>query len=116
MPPQRQAPAGDGKPRMAIIMTESGFARARSCHAIDTLLPAITMAVMAYADNMSDWLKVARSAGHEMLLSMPMESIDYPHFYPGPNLLLIELDNLRSLDRFDKGIGRIAEYAVLLHK
>ena len=111
-----QRPADDGKPRIAIIMSEIGLARARSRHAIDTLPPAVTMAVMAYADNVSDWLKDARAAGHETLLALPMEPIDYPRFDPGPSPLLIELDDLENLDRFDKGIGRTSGFVgVLAH-
>jgi polysaccharide deacetylase 2 family uncharacterized protein YibQ len=111
-----QAPADDGMPRIAVILTEIGLARARSRHAIDTLPAGITMAVMAYADNVSNWLKDARIAGHETLLAMPMEPIDYPRFDPGPSPLLTELDDLENLDRFDKGIGRTSGYVgVLAH-
>ena len=110
------APPDDGKPRIAIVMNEIGLARARSRQAIERMPEGVTMAVMAYADNPSEWLNAARSAGHETLLSVPMEPIAYDRVDPGPSPLLIDLSDEENLNRYDRAISQASGFVgVLAH-
>ncbi len=106
--------ADDGKPKIAIIMTEIGLARARSRQAIDRLPAGVTFAVMAYAPTPKEWLDEARAAGHETLLAIPMEPIDYPRFDPGPEPLLIDLEDLENLARFDRAVSKASGFVGVL--
>lgn len=108
-PPARIAfaaaqPPADGRPRIALIMSEIGLGRARSRQAIDRLPPGITVAVMAYAEDRESWVTAARAAGHEVLLAMPMEPFDYPRVDPGPEPLLVDLDDTENLARYDRAL------------
>lgn len=121
-PPARVAyasaePADDGRPRIVVIMSEIGLSSARSRQAIERLPPAVTMAVMAYADERAEWIEASRAAGHESLLAIPMEPDDYPRIDPGPEPLLIDRDDLENLARFDNALSGIAGIVgVLAHR
>lgn len=111
------APADDGKPRIAIIISEIGLGNARSRQAIERLPPAVTLAVLSFADDRSDWVAAARAAGHEVLIAVPMEPKNYPRIDPGPAPLLIDRDDLENLTRFEtavRGAGPVV--GVLAHK
>jgi len=97
-------PADDGKPRIAIIINEIGLSSARSRQAIERLPPAVTMAVLSFADDRSEWIAAARAKGHEALIAVPMEPKDYPRIDPGPAPLLIDRDDLENLARFDAAV------------
>lgn len=108
-PPARVAFAGaqppnDGRPRIAVLMSEIGLGRARSRQAIDRLPSPISFAIMAYAEDRASWVVAAREAGHEALLAVPMEPVDYPRVDPGPEPLLIDLDDTENLARFEKAL------------
>lgn len=109
-PPPRVAfaaahPPEDGRARIVIIVSEIGLSRARSRDAIDRLPEAVTMAVMAYADDRASWVDDIRAAGHEALLAVPMEPEDYPRIDPGPGPLLTNMDDLENLARYDKALS-----------
>lgn len=107
-------PADDGRPRIAIVMSQIGIGAARSRHAIERLPPEITFAVAAYSDSAAAWIRDARANGHETLLSIPMEPIDYPRDDPGPKPLLIDLDDLENLRRLENALSGVSGYVGLL--
>lgn len=118
-PPPRIAfattqPADDGRPRIAIVMNHIGIGNARSRQAIERLPEAITLAVMVYAEGAAGWLRDGRANGHEVLLAIPMEPIDYPRYDPGPKPLLIDLDDLENLSRLDKALSGLTGFVGLL--
>ncbi len=120
-PPARIAfaappPPTDGRPRIAVIVSEIGLSRARSRQAIDRLPGAVTLAVMAYVAERDEWVQAARAANHEVLLAAPMEPRDYPRFDPGPEPLLADMDDLENLARYDKVLhGARGVVGVLAH-
>ncbi len=73
----RPAPAGDGRPRIALILAGFGMAEAESRAAV-ALPGPITLAVSAYGRNPEALLAAARAAGHELLASLPMEPERFP--------------------------------------
>lgn len=111
------APAGDGKPQIAIIVSEIGLSNARSRQAIERLPPAVSLAVISFADGRTEWVAAAHAAGHEVLIAVPMEPKNYPRIDPGPAPLLIDRDDLENLARFEaavRGVGPVV--GVLAHK
>ena len=104
----------DGRPRIAIVMSQIGIGNARSRHAIERLPPQITFAIAAYSHNAAAWIRDARANGHETLLTIPIEPIDYPRHDPGPKTLLIGLDDLENLSRLEKALSGLSGYVGLL--
>lgn len=98
------------KAKIVIVMDDLGLNRRQARQTI--ALPApLTLSYMAYADDLNKQLAQARTAGHELMLHVPMEprsiSID-----PGPNVLLSGLPRdelLKSinwnLDQTDSVVG-----------
>lgn len=111
----REAYAGsfrlsDPRPRIAVILTGLGLSGAATETAIKSLPASITLAFMPYADNLNGWVRLARAAGHEVLLSLPMEPVNYPAFDPGPRALLTSLTAEQNIARLDWALGRTRGY------
>ncbi|MGC8477054.1 MAG: divergent polysaccharide deacetylase family protein [Acetobacteraceae bacterium] len=80
-------PAEHG-PRVALLLAGVGLDHTASLAAIAALPGAVSLAVSPYARHLGPVLKAARAAGHEFLISLPMEPSRYPLNDPGPNALL----------------------------
>jgi polysaccharide deacetylase 2 family uncharacterized protein YibQ len=55
--------------------------------------------------SIDDWLQRARQDGHETLLSVPMEPLDFPRNDPGPGTLLTSLPNSDNIGRLMDFLG-----------
>ena len=87
--------------RVAIVITGVGLSRAASMAAIGKLAPQVTLVLNPYATGLSDWLVRARLVGHEVMLTLPMESERFPIHDAGPFSLdtgLKEADNIKRLE------------------
>jgi polysaccharide deacetylase 2 family uncharacterized protein YibQ len=89
----------DPRPRIAVVFADLGLNRLTTDSAINSLPGAVTL--IFSADGTSEaWMNRARSSGHEVILSVPMEPFDYPANDPGPRTLLSNSmldENLRRL-------------------
>lgn len=105
-------PFGDvtARPRIAIVVAGLGLRQSTTGTAIDTLPPAISLAFTPYARNLGDWVARARGAGHEVLIQVPMEPLDYPTSDPGPRALLTALSPAENGARLDWTLGRAVGY------
>ena len=89
------------RPRVGLLLAGIGLNEAESDAAIRALPGAVSLAVSPYATNVSRLLATARTAGHEFLISLPLEPAGFPLNDPGPHALLTAAsltDNLRSLN------------------
>ncbi len=77
-------------PRVALVIVDVGLGRAATRAAIETLPPAVTLAISPYAPEPQEVARRARAAGHEVLLMVPMEPRGYPGNDPGPHALLVD--------------------------
>jgi len=102
--------AADTRPRIAIVVSGLGLSGAATEAAIQGLPGAITLAFAPYADDLGSWLTLARAAGHEVLINVPMEPLDYPRNDPGPLTLLTSLDSKANVERLEWMLGRAAGY------
>jgi polysaccharide deacetylase 2 family uncharacterized protein YibQ len=100
----------DRRPRIAILIVGVGLSGAASEAAINDLPGAVTLVFNPYAPRLNEWIERARAAGHEVLLSLPMEPIDYPRIDPGPQTLLTSLDKQQNLQRLDWVMSRVSGY------
>lgn len=98
--------AGDTRPRAAIVVTGLGLNVALSEQAIRELPRGVTLSFSPYADNLARWIETARNAGHEALLDLPMEPLEYPHRDPGPHTLLTGVPPDQNLERLRWALGR----------
>jgi polysaccharide deacetylase 2 family uncharacterized protein YibQ len=101
-------------PRIAIVIGDIGLNPRLSNSALTALPPEIVLAIAPYAKDAGRWLSDARAAGHEALLQLPMEPLDYPASDPGPKALLTSLSATDNLQRLDWILMRGAGYAGLL--
>ncbi len=78
----------DGRPKIALVIGGLGLNPDQTRQAIDALPPEITLSFSPYAENLQAQIDRARAAGHEVMVELPMEPLDYPDNDPGPYTLL----------------------------
>lgn len=97
-------------PRIAVVVGWLGLKRDATQAAIDELPGAVTLAFSPYTPNAQGWVEAARAAGHEVILQIPMEPVNYPVHDPGPHTLLTGLQLIVNLDRLEWLMSRLAGY------
>lgn len=101
----------DPRPKIAIVIVNLGLSDAATEAAIQRLPGAVTLAFSPYAGGkLEQWLDLSRVAGHEVLLSVPMEPINYPDSNPGPHTLLTSLLPAQNLERLRWALSRFTGY------
>jgi polysaccharide deacetylase 2 family uncharacterized protein YibQ len=98
------------RPRIAVVLGDMGLSDASTNAAIRQLPSAVTLAFAPYASNLQSWIAAARAGGHEVMLQLPMEPLDYPANDPGPNALLTSLTAADNIDRLEWLLGRVTGY------
>jgi polysaccharide deacetylase 2 family uncharacterized protein YibQ len=99
----------DGRPRIAIVVDDLGVDRPRTERTI--ALPApLTLSFLAYAGDVARQVEAARRHGHELLVHVPMESVNGQDMGPnGLSTALTRDELLRrlrwDLTRFDGYVG-----------
>jgi polysaccharide deacetylase 2 family uncharacterized protein YibQ len=99
----------DPRPRIAVVMADMGINRVLSESAIETLPGPISLIFNADSNTMA-WVGRARNAGHEVLLSAPMEPLDYPQNDPGPGTLLTNIPPENNMKRLYYALGKGTGY------
>jgi len=105
------APAATGKFRIAIVVSGLGLSAKATQAAIAGLPPAITLAFEPYAGDVQHFVSEARQLGHEALLEVPMEPLDFPDSDPGPNTLRSGVEQDGNGQRLDWAMSRFTGYA-----
>jgi polysaccharide deacetylase 2 family uncharacterized protein YibQ len=99
------------RPRIGLIVAGVGANDSDSQDAIRTLPGAVTLAVSPYTPRPTHLLEQARIAGHEYLLSLPMESTGDTANDAGDHALLTSLPPPLNADRLDWLLSRFQGYA-----
>ncbi len=102
--------ARDAHPRIAVIITGLGLSHAVTEAAIKRLPGAVTLAFDPYAQGLDDWVLMARQAGHEVLLSLPMESAHFPVIDAGPYALRSSQNPKENLQQMEFVLSRMSGY------
>lgn len=110
----RPFPNTDKRPRIAIIMANMGLSGPTTADALQRLPGGVTLAFTPYSERLSGWVDKARGEGHEVLLTVPMEPIDYPRNDPGPNTLLTTLKPEQNIERLEWALGRVSGYTGII--
>jgi polysaccharide deacetylase 2 family uncharacterized protein YibQ len=101
------APA-EGRPRIAVVIDDLGLDKKRTERA--TVLPGpVTLSFLAYATDLPKLTEAARHAGHELLVSVPMEPISHADEM-GPNGLMVGLAHDELLRRLRWNLDRFTGY------
>lgn len=100
----------DKRPRVAIVVTGLGLSAAATESAIQGLPGSVTLAFAPYSNRLNEWIRLARAAGHEVLINVPMEPTNYPAYDPGPQTLLTSLNAEGNLDRLLWSLSRGTGY------
>jgi polysaccharide deacetylase 2 family uncharacterized protein YibQ len=102
-------PSGD-RPLVAVVIDDLGLDRVRTAEMIRLRGP-LTLSFKTYANDLAQQTEMARRAGHELFLHVPMEAVDRRED-PGPHGLFTSqsrdeiIEQLRwGLDRFDGFVG-----------
>jgi polysaccharide deacetylase 2 family uncharacterized protein YibQ len=103
------APAGS-MPRIGLVLAGVGLDAAASQAAIRSLPATVTLAISPYAATPDAVLAAAREAGHEYLLSLPMEPEGYPNNDPGRHALLTGTSPAENGRQLDWALTRFAGY------
>lgn len=91
----------DERPRIAVVVTRLGVSEDLTERAIEMLPGTVTLSFAPFSRNLTEWIDKSRADGHEVLIDLPMEPVDYPSNDPGPHTLLTSVpidQNLRQLE------------------
>lgn len=97
----RPADPDTTQPRVALLFEGLGLSRSASLGVINKLPPEISLVLNPYGRDLDDWVFRARLAGHELFMSLPMESEKFPLEDAGPLALDTRVqvaENQRRLD------------------
>ncbi|MEI9986725.1 MAG: divergent polysaccharide deacetylase family protein [Aliidongia sp.] len=100
----------DKRPRVAIVIYDLGPSATMIDTAINHLPGGVSLGFVPYRARLGEWINLARSAGHEVLLNLPMEPANYPTDDPGPEALLTALDPPANLERLNWVMSQATGY------
>ena len=100
----------DKRPRVALVISELGPSPTAIDTAINHLPAGVSLAFVPYRRGLGEWINLAREAGHEVLLDLPMEPTTYPNDDPGPEALLTALDPPANLERLNWVMSQATGY------
>ena len=102
--------AANGRPMVALVIGGLGLNSSLTRQAIETLPAEITLAFSPNAEGLQGWIDMARAHGHEVLISAPMEPVDYPDNDPGPNTLMATAPPAEILRTLEWVLSRATGY------
>ncbi len=100
----------DGRPMVALVVGGLGLNPATTKQAISDLPAAVTLSFVPYAQGLQGWIDMARAAGHEVMIEVPMQPVNYPDNDPGPQTLLANARNDDLLARLNWVMSRATGY------
>lgn len=103
----------DGRPRIGLIIADLGMANASTQTAIQDLPGEVSLAFSSLSPDLEQKVSTARAAGHETILTIPMEPENYPQNDAGPNSLLIGLPDKDNVDRINRAMARAEGYVAI---
>ncbi len=102
--------SADQRPKIAIVITGFGMSESESRAAIQTLPGQISLSFSPYAPNADGLLDLARKAGHELLVSLPLEPQGYPLNDAGSKSLLTGAAPNQNAANLEWSLSRIQGY------
>lgn len=111
---RRSAPVPEGVARIVIVVGGLGLSQTGTQGALESLPEDVTLAFAPYGSSLQRWVGKARENGHEVLLQIPLEPMDYPQVNPGEHTLLADggANNRRDLEW---ALGRMTSYTGVMN-
>jgi uncharacterized protein len=97
--------------KIAIVVNGLGQSATATKAALDTLPASVTLGFAPYAADIGRWVEQARERGHEVLLQVPMEPLDFPDSDPGPRTLRAGQEEEANIQRLTWALSRFTGYA-----
>ena len=107
----RPAVSLPGLPRIALLVGGMGLSPRATEAAIASLPGAVTLGFAPYGADLARETALARQAGHELVLEIPMEPFDFPHDNPGPHTLVADAAKAGNSDNLTWLMSRFSGYA-----
>lgn len=104
-----------GVARVVIVIGGLGISQTSTQTAVEQLPPSVTLAFAPYGNSLQRWMQDARKKGHELLLQLPMEPIDYPQNNPGPHTLRADADLQENIANMHWSMSRITNYVGVMN-
>jgi uncharacterized protein len=98
-------------PRIALFIGGMGLASRATETAISNLPGAVTLGFAPYGIDLARLAALARGAGHEIFLQIPMEPFGYPRDNPGPHTLTTGEGETANIDNLTWLLSRFTGYA-----
>jgi hypothetical protein len=99
------------KPIVSFVVTDLGISRSVTEDVIDKFPPEISLSFSPYARDLKLLTDVARKAGHEVWLMLPLETRNYPLNDPGPSTLLVNASVEQNQRRLSSVLTSTQGYA-----
>ena len=111
------SPPGVARPsaRVALLVTGLGIGHSATSAAIAKLPSPVTLAFAPYGQELEKHAAAARAAGHEIMLQVPMEPVDYPDNDPGPHTLTARGKPQDNIDKLRWAMSRFTGYVGLVN-
>lgn len=103
----RPFPDDETRPRIAVVVAGLGLSEAATTAAIQQLPAEITLSFSPYSNRIEEWVAMARAAGHEVLIDLPLEPASFPRDDPGPQALLTSLGEETNAERLAWVLSRV---------
>lgn len=104
--------------KIAVVVTNLGLSIDSTTAAINKLPADISLSFSPYGSGLAEWIRKAREDGHEVLLDLPLEPINFPAHDGGPLAVLQSHSPGEALGHMDAVLGKAAGYvgvAATLH-
>ena len=99
------------QPIVSIVITDLGISRSKTEKIIEDMPADITLAFSPYSRDLKLLTDVARKAGHEVWLTLPLETKNYPINDPGPSTLLVNASVEQNKSRLTSTLAATHGYA-----
>ncbi len=106
----------DDRPKIAIIVTGLGLNARATEMAIKQLPGQVDLAFSPYGRRLQHWMDMSRAHGHEGLLMIPTEPLNYPENDPGPHTLLAGASARDNLKKLDWLLSRLTGYVGVVNE
>ena len=94
------------KPKIALVITGLGPNADILKGVLERLPKQITLSFASYTPHLTEWIKIARIKGHEVLMDLPLESAEYPQLNSGPYTLRVDANPSENINKLNKILGK----------
>jgi len=96
--------------KIAVVVTNLGLSTDGTMTAINKLPAEISLSFSPYGAGLAEWIRRARENGHEALLDLPLEPMNFPAHDAGPLAVLQSHSPGEAIGQMDVVLGKAAGY------